>query len=263
MTISYAAFDLDGTLIDAADQPYDGVVAGLAMLRQRGVVPLIVSGRSARSFRNLRHLDELFAQLDDEVLLSDGNVVLDRHADLLSFPLTCPSPVLRRLSSDPGIDMVVECSGEFHATTKRAAAQFAMVYRVPRQQVPLTGHALSDVPCFTAVTVFRSTTPVPELLDGTDCEVMTIRPFEARVVRPRGTGKSTALVRHLRRRFGEPDLSRTLAVGDGAADAPMLAACAFGVATSDASPVAVEAATRHLSGGLAEFLSAFDPESMV
>ncbi|MFD4337476.1 HAD family hydrolase [Streptomyces anulatus] len=259
--IRIAALDLDGTLIDADGQPYEGVVTGLRALRRRGVVPLIISGRTARSFRGLAHLDDLFAEVDDEVLLSEGNVRLARGADLLSYPRTCSPAVLRRLvDDDPGIDLVAEWSGSLHATTARAAAQFAMGYRLPRRHIPVTGPATAEGPWFTAVTVFRSRTPVPDLVAGLDCEITAVGPFGADVVRPRGTGKAAALVRHLRRRFGEPDLGRTLAIGDGAADAAMLSACAVSAAPRHADAAAADAADVHLQDDLASFLHDFRPE---
>ncbi|MFI6776098.1 HAD family hydrolase [Nocardia sp. NPDC050412] len=260
MTIRYAALDLDGTLIDGADQPYPGVVAGLEALRKRGVMPLLVSGRSARSYRNLCHLEDLFAQVDDEVLLSEGNVRLSRKADALTFLRTSPHQVLRRLIDDPDIDVVAEWSGDFYAATARAATQFAMAYRLPRHQIAVAVPIAAATPRPTAMTVFRSHTPVPELVAGLDCEVVSIGPFDAQVVRPRGTGKAIALARHLRRRFGEPDLNRTLAVGDGAVDAEMLSACAMSVAPQGADAAAAAAADLHLRSDLASFLHDFRPE---
>ncbi|MFG3012227.1 HAD family hydrolase [Streptomyces cinerochromogenes] len=259
--IRFIALDLDGTLIDACDQPYEGVIAGLQTLRQRGVVPVLVSGRTARSFRNLDHLDDLFASLDDEVLLSEGNVRVSRNTDLFESLLTCPPEVLRKLAGAPDIDLIAEWSGEFYATTRRAAVQFAMAYRLPRAQITVAGQAMAeDAPRTTAVTVFRSHVPVRDLVAGLRCDVVTIGPFAAEVVRPLGTSKAVALARQLRRRFGEPDLSRTLAIGDGAADATMLAACAVGVAPRHADPKAVEAAVSHLQDDLASFLYDFRPE---
>lgn len=258
--VRYAALDLDGTLIDADERPYEGVVAGLRSLRRRGVVPLLISGRTARSFRDLGHLGDLFGEVDDEVLLSEGNVRLARGADVLSYPLTCPPSILRRLVDDPGIDLVAEWSGSLHATTARAAAQFAMGYRLPRRHIPVTGPATAEGPWFSAVTVFRSRTPVVDLVAGLDCEAAAVGPFGAQVVRPCGTGKAAALARHLRRRFGEPDLGRTLAIGDGAADAAMLSACAVSAAPQHADAAAVAAADCHLHDDLASFLHDFRPE---
>ncbi|HET6481776.1 MAG TPA: HAD hydrolase family protein [Actinoplanes sp.] len=258
--IRYAALDLDGTLIDDAGRPFNQVVDGLRALRARSVVCLLVTGRSARSFRNLRHLDELLEHVDDQVLLSDGNVQLDRDGGRLSFPRVCPLGVLQRLVSELGIQLVAEWSGGFHATSARAALQFSLAYEVPRRQIEPLAVASANPAELTAITVFESRTPVAELLAGQDCDVTGIRPFGAQVVRPRGTGKAAALAEHLRRRFGEPGLDRTLAVGDGAADADMLRACAVGAATRDAEPAAVEAATVHLRGDLASFLRGFAPE---
>ncbi|WHT16352.1 HAD hydrolase family protein [Crossiella sp. CA-258035] len=260
MRIRYAALDLDGTLIDEADEPYEGVVAGLRALRKRGVLPLVITGRAARSFRNLRHLDDLFAEVDDEVLLSEGNVRIALGVNELSFSLSCPNEVLRTLAEDSATDLVAECSGEFYASSARAAAQFAMAYRVPRRQIEVTGKGTADIPWFTAVTIFRSRVPVPEMVAGLDCEAVTIGPFGAHVVRPRGTSKAAALRRHLRRRFNEPDLSATMAIGDTATDASMLAACALGIATQHADEAASAAADRKLDGDLAAFLHDFRPE---
>ncbi|MFI9382472.1 HAD family hydrolase [Kutzneria sp. NPDC052558] len=255
MTIRYAALDLDGTLIDEADQPYDGIVGGLGALRARGVLPIVVTGRAARSVRNLVHLDELFGQVDDAVLVSEGNSRLDRRANRLDCLRTCPPEALARLLADPAADLVAESSGEFHATTARAAAQFAMAYRLPRRQIGINARALSTRARLTAITVFRGEIPA-----DLGCAVEPIGPFGARVVRPSGTGKAAALARHLRERFGEPDLSRTLAVGDGASDVPMLSACAVSAAPERADRVAAAAATHHLRGDLAAFLNDFRPE---
>ncbi|MET7641183.1 HAD hydrolase family protein [Streptomyces sp. NPDC005438] len=263
MTIRYAALDLDGTLIDAKDQPYEGVVEGLRALRSQGVEPLLVTGRSARSFRNLRHLDDLLGELDDEVLLSEGNVRLARDRDLLSFPRTCPVELTKALDSDLVSDLVIEIGGEFHASTPRSAMQFAMAYQVPRRQIRSGIPEPVDGLGPTSVTVFRSDVPLSTLVAHLDCEVAAIGPFDARVVRPSGTSKATALARHLQRRFAEPDLGRTLAIGDGATDASMLSDCATGIATQNADPVAVEAADRQLRGQLASFLHSFRSEGQV
>jgi hypothetical protein len=260
VTIRFAALDLDGTLINAADQPFEGVLTGLATLRERGVLPIVITGRAAGSFRHLGHLRDLFALADDEVLLSEGNVRLARTAGALTYLRTCPHGVLRRLATAPGTHLVAEWAGEFHATTARAAAQFAFAYRVPRQQIPVTGAAVPSRARPTAVTVFGSRTPVPELVAGFGCVVAPVGPFGAQVIRPRGTSKVDALARHLWRRFGETDLSRTLAIGDGASDAAMLGACAISVAPRGADEAAIAAADRHLDGELAAFLHDFHPE---
>lgn len=135
-----------------------------------------------------------------------------------------------------------------------------MAYRVPRHHIAVTVPVTAPTTLPTAVTVFRSRTHVSELVSDLDCEIVSIRPFGAQVVRPRGTCKAAALVRHMRWRFGEPDLSRTLAVGDGTADAAMLRACAMSAATQGADAAAVAAAAWQLRSDLASFLHDFRPK---
>ncbi|MCY7540832.1 HAD family hydrolase, partial [Bacillus pumilus] len=51
--IRFAAFDLDGTLIDDRGELIGDVHGAVNMLRQRGIIPIIMTGRTYDSFFSL------------------------------------------------------------------------------------------------------------------------------------------------------------------------------------------------------------------
>lgn len=259
--IRYAAFDLDGTVLDAGGRPREGIVEAVTRLRALGIEPMLVSGRSAASFRQVVR-DRRFGGIwDAEALLSDGNVRYSLDTGEVTCLRTLPVDVLAHLADRPGLDLVVEQHGAHVASSRRAAIQYVMAYRMPPATVPVGGWPGIDLGAVTAVTVFRRVEVVRGWLRGLACQAVAIRPFDATVVRPTRTCKARALRRHLRNRF-DVGLDRVIAFGDGVNDAAMLGRCAIGVAVRGSHPAALARCSHRLDQELVPFLTALCPRRL-
>lgn len=291
-TLRYAVFDLDGTLLGPRGRLLDGVPAGVAAIRRRGLLPILVTGRSLVGLRALRTIDELLALCDDQILLHNGDVRFDRVTGAVRHRRTLPAEAVRRLRAAGMADLVVEHDGELLASSRRAALAFALAYELPRRTVrllppdapalpatritllggwpapaptganPATRPAGDAAPAGGAATA-GDAAAVAAALSGLDCAVYPVEAFRAVVVHPADTCKARALTAHLRARFGETGLDRVLAFGDGDNDARLLAECRVGVAVPDSRPAAVAAAALHLRQPLADFLAHLDPGELL
>ncbi|GGY14969.1 HAD family hydrolase [Streptomyces xanthochromogenes] len=244
----YAAFDLDGTLLDAAGTAARDVVAGISRLRERGLLPVLITGRSLPSFRRLTDIGPLLALCHPEVLLEEGDLVLDRTEERHRPTTRIPPPVVERVRRDCA-DVVASCDGRLLASTRRAAVAYAVAYGLPRDAVDIgtpTGPT-------TRLVVFGD---APPELPGTARHLL--RAFGATLLTATGRGKAVGLAALLAARFGEGDLSRVVAFGDGDNDAGLLAAARLGIAVQGSSPAARAAARLRLDEPLGAYLAATD-----
>ncbi|MDF3290296.1 HAD family hydrolase [Streptomyces silvisoli] len=256
--LRYAAFDLDGTLLDQTGRLLKGVADGVRRLRERGIVPIVVSGRSYESFRQLAFSDHFLALWDDHVLLDDGDVILDRRSGALDCRVVMPADTAPRLMAQGYEDFVLEWQGKHYATGRRAALAFGMAYELPRSSIELSLPLLTDCQP-TRIVVVGAGAELASTSDGFGVEVAPIRRFGAAVLRPLHGGKLKGLTAHLARRFNAQDLSGVIAFGDGDNDALLLSRCAVGVAVADCAPAAAASASILLDGPLADFLAVLEP----
>jgi hypothetical protein len=236
----YAAFDLDGTLLDAESNLVSGALDGVRRLAALGLRAFLVSGRSSVSFRRLRLPDGLF---EADVLLSDGDVLLGA-----GLTRSLPDDVPELLRAKGVADFVVEQPDGPHASSRAAALAYAMAYRLPRGLVavaPVTGPA-------GAIVAFAD----PALLSGLPARAEVLNHLGAVVLRPLGSCKANALGEVLSRRFGEAGLRGVIAFGDGPNDACLLGTAGFGVALTD---VAARHASIRLTEPLGDYLARLDP----
>lgn len=252
--IRYAAVDLDGTLLDALCRPFTGVQCGIAGLRASGITPILVTGRSPTGFSQLEDIDLLLGECDDDILLCYGNTILSRRNRLLRHRRQCETKILEQLLQMPGIDLVMNDGSSLIATSRSASTYFALAYRIARSQIPVVPVHLFPICLFTDLTVFIGNSTVSHVVAQLPCEVQRIDSLGAEVVRPIGTDKAEALQQHMLGKFGEADLSRTLAIGNGADDATMLLRSAFGIATLGADRAALATADLCLTVGLGQYL---------
>jgi hypothetical protein len=251
MRLRFAAIDLDGTVLGADDRIIGGVTVGLRQLRAHGLRVVLVTGRSAVALQNLTWIDELLALCDHEVLVDEGDVVLDQCTGRVRCLAALPHGIVTRVAADCA-DIVMAADGCLTATTRRAAVAYAHAYRIPRSLIQMgKPHGLVS-----RITVFGEPPPPME-----GVAVDLIEPFSAAVLRNSRGGKAAGLACWLADRFGEADLSRVIAIGDGDNDADMLSSSGVGVAVRDSSPAAIASASVHLVGSLEMFLLGFDPLS--
>lgn len=247
----FFAFDLDGTLLDATDRPLAGIADSIAALARHGIVSVLATGRSPVSLLAGGIGDDLLRVLHPRMIVSDGDGVLDRESDLFRPLRRLPAAVVARLRVLP--DLAVEIDGRYHATSRRAALGVAMTYRIPRASV-----AVTPVPPasgrVTRVLVFGPHQEVSSLLKGIPHSSKRLDAFGATLVRPVRASKATALTALLRADFGERDLDRVMAFGDGITDAELLASAGLGIAMQQSDPIALAAADHQLAEPLNDYL---------
>ncbi|MGW7466953.1 HAD family hydrolase [Streptomyces xantholiticus] len=246
--LRYAAFDLDGTLLDATGGAPQAVVAGISRLRGLGLLPIIITGRSLPSFQRLTEIGPLLALCHLEVLLEDGDIVLDRVGGGCRMVAELPPSAVERVVQDCA-DVVGSCDGRLIASSRRAAAAYSMAYGIPRRDIdiaPLTGPT-------TRLVVLDG---APSDLPGT--QRRSLRAFGATLLTAAGRGKAVGLTDLLIERFREHGLSQVMAFGDGDNDADLLAASRIGIAVQGCSPAAHAAARIHLERPLGAYLETVD-----
>ncbi|MFJ2867684.1 HAD family hydrolase [Kitasatospora sp. NPDC087314] len=257
--VRFAAFDLDGTLLDARGRLRPRLSDRLAELTASGLAPLVVSGRAVRSFRELALAGLPSSLLEDEVLLGDGAVVFRRSTGRVTALRWLPAGTVRALLSTGARDLVAEVGGELVASSRRAALLYTRMYALARSVVMVDvepSHAPGQV---TAITVFDAPEDLARPL-AEQHDTDRIGPFAALQVRPRGTCKATGLAAHLAGRPGHPGLDAVAAFGDAFNDACLLASCRLGVAVEGADETSARSAHVCLDEPLADFLSDFDPD---
>jgi hypothetical protein len=158
--------------------------------------------------------------------------------------------------------MVLELDHRYVATSRRASAWFAMAHGLPRSSIEVDPAIAGGGGEVGSVLLLDRHELPPDLL-GSAVEVVPFARTDARVVRPVGTCKGAALAVHLAEVWGEQDLSRVVAFGDGRNDRCILAAADVGVAMHDSHADAAAHATMRLTGSIGDFLRTFDLAGLV
>ncbi|TCR16050.1 hydroxymethylpyrimidine pyrophosphatase-like HAD family hydrolase [Streptomyces sp. BK205] len=258
----YAVFDLDGTLIGPDGRPYDRMVNAIAGLGDRGIVPILATGRSRDGLTALTEAASLVSLFDDEILLSNGDALFHRVAGRLRCDRTIPADVIPRLLAEGIKDLVFEYEGAHIALSRRAGMAYAVAFGRKRRDIDVWT-ADAPAPSPTSVTVLGATAHrdpgrLTALLSGLNCTLYPLEAFQAVVVHSAETCKATALAAHLRSRFTEPGLERVMAFGNGDNDVTLVSRSGIGVAVQDSTPAARASAKVNLHGPLADFLASDD-----
>jgi Cof subfamily protein (haloacid dehalogenase superfamily) len=267
--------DIDGTLLDDADQLSPRTAAAIRSVRERGVKVMLATGRSHQGAR------EIAARLELDIpsIVFNGAAVYDLVEDRLLSCYTLPEPLVNSLIEFARVQalepVVARAEGQYARAARPDEAPllsgFKHLEQVPEAQLPRTDvlritlfsrqhtesialyadvqRELAGYPAYcthfalAALTGFRSS----------DAQVVDVQPDCA--------GKAEAL-KLLFDRFGIP-AQRVVAVGDAGNDVPILRAAGLGVAMGNAPPGVQQAAARVIgtnnSSALAELIeSVFD-----
>ncbi|MFJ8823120.1 HAD family hydrolase [Streptomyces sp. NPDC102467] len=257
--VRFAAFDLDGTLLDTRGRLRPQLADRLAELAASGLAPLVVSGRAVRSFRELPLARLPSSVLEDEVLLGDGAVVLRRSTGQVTALRRLPAGVVRTLVDAGARDFVAEADGELVSSSRRAALLYTRMYALGRSAVTVDAQSAPARGELTGITVFDAPEDLARRL-AVRHDTDRIGPFAALLIRPRGTCKASGLAAHLANRAGRPGLDAVTAFGDAFNDACLLASCRLGVAVEGADEACARSAHICLDQPLADFLSGFGPD---
>jgi phosphoserine phosphatase len=259
----FAAFDLDGTLLDSNDRELDGIRLGLSRLRRAGLTLTLVTGRSLARLSYIRLSEALLSLLDEWILLSDGDAKANIRRRAFVQVRSIPYDIPVQLTAAGISDLVIEAGGQHIATSPRAATAFAMAYRIPRKLVKIEPRAMPEA-AIGRIVAFGAHDEIRASLGGTAAvNVRRMSAFAATLVHPHSTCKSTALSQHLRNEFGEHSLDHVISFGDGANDAQLLRRSRIGVAVRHSDESAVAAADLHLSVSLGQFLQELDPSTLL
>lgn len=254
--LRYAAFDLDGTLLDDTDRPVRGIESGLRRVREQGLIPILVTGRTLAGFTCAGLPQDFLDCFDDHVLLYEGDAVYDLASRALRPRLLLPAGLVPAAAAAYEGEIVIEVDGSAYAGTRRAAVAYAMAYRIPRDSVAVGPPSPGSEPI--RLVAFGDG-PRPRVdLSGWPVRATPIRPFRATVLSPRAGGKATGLAAHLGGGPADTGLEGVIAFGDGDNDASLLARSTVGVAVRHASSAAVAAASVHLTESIADFLQRLD-----
>lgn len=261
--VRFAAFDLDGTLLDARGRLWPNLAERIHELATSGLAPLVVSGRTVRSFRELPLAGRPPSGLADEVLLGDGSVVLHRSTGVVTALRWLPASAVQTSLDAGAHDLVAEVGGDLVASSRRAALLYAHTYALPRSAVAVDTQPAEAPGQVTAITVFDEPPDLARVLAGVPHDTHRIGSFGALLIRPQGTCKATGLTARLASRPGQPGLDTVVAFGDAFNDGCLLASCRLGVAVADADETAARCADVRLFEPLADFLVGFGPDRAV
>lgn len=95
---------------------------------------------------------------------------------------------------------------------------------------------------------------IAHLLRDCHCDVADAQFLNAQVVSPKGICKADMLERHLLDCFGESDLNRVIAFGNGHNDRLLLKKARWGLAVQDSQPSAIELCDVHLGESIYNYL---------
>jgi HAD superfamily hydrolase (TIGR01484 family) len=253
--IRYAAFDLDGTILEQTGFIDDRLLIQISRLRLDGIYSSIVTGRSLRSFLSLGLRAAILSQFEPEVLLYNGNAVF--HPSTETFEVRNRIPIhVPALLRNMGInEIVVDQGAHLVASNAKSALMYSMIYGLPRSEIRI-GYS-SDLELTTALemTVFPSGKEIDPLVTEEMLEVRRIGYLDAVAVQPAGTCKAVALARHLRNQPSRVGLGNVVAFGDGYNDGCMINSAAFGVAMRQSDEVASGNCDIQLLVPLHEFLA--------
>ena len=129
----FAAFDLDGTIVNERGEISQNIEKAILKLRKSGITPIIATGRVLQSYKNLFSSNRYNKLFHNKIVCHDGNILYEEgKLRYLKIDLDFWSIFYSLKSS---ADFVVINNGECFAETKSAALKYSMVYRINRSQI--------------------------------------------------------------------------------------------------------------------------------
>lgn len=255
--IKFAAFDLDGTLIDDRGQLMGDVFGAVNMLRQRGIISMIVTGRTYDSFFSLNLDPSLLALFHYHVLLNDGNVICHHQEKTFDVKQYIDADLCQQIISllDGKAEFVIESHGKHVASSKSAKLKYSMLYTFPREKIEV-GHKkeLSFSHVTKLFILSKEKIDLAHQLRHCQCDVADAQFLNAQVISPKGICKADMLRHYLLERFGERNLDRVIAFGNGHNDRLLLKKAKWGLAVQDSHPSAIELSDVHLQESIYDYL---------
>ncbi|MER3114788.1 HAD hydrolase family protein [Bacillus altitudinis] len=255
--IKFAAFDLDGTLIDDRGELIGDVHGAVNMLRQRGIIPIIVTGRTYDSFFSLDLDRSLLALFHHDVLLNDGNVICHHEKKTFEVKQYVDAALCQQIitSLDGKAEFVMESHGKHVASSKSAKLKYCMLYSFPREKIEVGHKKEFNFERVTKLFILpKEKVDLARQLKDCHCDVADAQFLNAQVISPKGICKADMLEHHLFDCFGERDFDRVIAFGNGHNDRLMLKKAKWGLAVQDSHPSAIELSDVHLQEPISDYL---------
>ena len=257
----YFVFDLDGTILDSDRTLIDGVHEAISLLVQRGVCPIIATGRPLSSFKTLDFPPGFLDLFNRYIICNDGNVVYDRLQEQPIFIETLDENEyvdFTRSVQDDTVDIVVEANGTHYAHSMRAAQQFLKVCHLGEHsitQVEMDGFTPHNI---TEIVLFPKAGAEEELYEKIDYvdSIMWYVQYDESLSKisiiPENTSKATGL-KWVLAQLGA-GLNQTIAFGDGNNDIDLFRECMLGIAVQSSSPKAAAVAHYQLEIPIGHYL---------
>ncbi|MGE6631473.1 HAD hydrolase family protein [Bacillus sp. NPDC077027] len=255
--MKFAAFDLDGTLINEKGQLIGDVQGAVKKLRHKGITPLIITGRTYDSFFSLDFDPSFLNLFHHAVLINDGNVTCHHQERTFTVRNILEPSLCQHLVSllDGKAEFVIEASGKHIASSKSARLKYSMLYMLPRGRIEvgdIRQHSFEHVTKLFVLSADKM--DVAKEVSHFNCHVADAHFLNAKVISPKGICKAALLKQHLIEYFGEQNLERVIAFGNGYNDRLLLKQAKCGIAVQDSHPSAIELCDIHLEESIPEFI---------
>ncbi|QPA52723.1 HAD-IIB family hydrolase [Lysinibacillus sphaericus] len=258
--IKFAAFDLDGTLLNEQGKLIRDVHNGLHNLVCQGIVPFIVTGRSLDSFLSLELSDEFLSLFNENILCSDGNILFNREKKEIKVYSSLKRELLYFIDDyyKNQAEYIVEVDGIHYATSKEAVLKYSMVFSTKRNKIKLLDLQTLNFNSLTEIIIFphKKTSEISlPLYIKPWCNTQHMKYFNSTILLPRDICKATGLVNFLKEEFGNQNLNHVIAFGDGRNDTTLLKESKIGIAMNISHEEAIANCDIHLDVSIGEFLN--------
>jgi len=260
--IKFAAFDLDGTLVDEKGKLIKNVQQGLENIKGRDIILFIVTGRTVDSFLSLNFSDEFLELFNENVFCADGNVIFNSKTKNIKTNIYLEKKLLYFLSKHfkSVSEFVIETKDGYYATSKCALIKHCFLFKMKRNQFKLINQEFSSLNHVAKIRMY----PMQELsLDlkyesvKFSCKIRYSRHFNSIILSPK-ICKAKALLKFICFEYGLEDLHHVIAFGDGENDSTILKESKFGIAMMKSHNLAIENCDLHLSIPISEYLTEDD-----
>lgn len=259
---AFAAFDLDGTLLDEDGTVSAITAAGLRRLRSKQMSLFVVSGRSPYAVEVLALSLEVLDLFEPIMVLRDGDILWNWRTHSIKAIRTIPKTVVPALLAHGINDFVADTGRSLVASSRRAAVAHAFFHQRLRSSI-----TVADTPPaapVAEVTIYADPHDVVGALQGIDgCSFHRAAVGKRCGVVPSGSCKTAGLTQLMAGSYAEPTLARVVAFGDGSNDACLLGSVGAGVAMAISDPDTARSATIRLTGSLATYLNEEFPGGLV
>ncbi|MEI3896113.1 MULTISPECIES: HAD-IIB family hydrolase [Bacillus] len=250
----FAAFDLDGTIVNERGEISQNIEKAILKLRKSGITPIIATGRVLQSYKNLFSSNRYNKLFHNKIVCHDGNILYEegKITILKKIDLDFFWSIFYSLKSSA--DFVVINNGECFAETKSAALKYSMVYRINRSQIIVKSFDEINLNGLSNVYVFPKDKDKQISINYfSNYNVKPISYLNAFKITP-NVNKADGLIKLLATDFHEKNLEKVIAFGDGENDVQMLNNCAIGIAVQNSHPAAINCSTYSINIPIEKFI---------